>query len=245
MADLRLSDLIYRGLASTAGAPVDLATMVARPFGYSVPDKNVIGGSEWIGKQLEDYGLVSSARNPLSEFLASAVMPSPSIPIKASSMGAKALMGLIGATSLHTGNNLTKAEQSIRRPVRYTHTIDPMSDYGHAMFVDPDLEDSVMNGYGKYRHELDDSNAPHILDLKDKIESAFEENGFPDKHITDPEDITQGFNPKDIVNSAEGWDNWDWVKWIYDHVLEPNDIYTVKTYDGAVTFDKNAIKHTP
>lgn len=32
------------------GAPVDLVTMAMRPFGYAVPDENVIGSSEWFGR---------------------------------------------------------------------------------------------------------------------------------------------------------------------------------------------------
>lgn len=35
-------------LAGTAGAPVDIATMLMRPAGYKVPDKNVVGSSEHI-----------------------------------------------------------------------------------------------------------------------------------------------------------------------------------------------------
>lgn len=34
------------------GAPVDLATMVMRPFGYSTPPQDVVGGSDWLANKL-------------------------------------------------------------------------------------------------------------------------------------------------------------------------------------------------
>ena len=71
MADQSIKDLAYRTAASVFGGPVDLATMVMRPFGYKTPDTQVFGSSEYIGKKMEDVGLVSSARSPLTEFLSS------------------------------------------------------------------------------------------------------------------------------------------------------------------------------
>ena len=70
-----LKDLAYRTVAGILGMPVDLAAMVVRPFGYKVPEQEVVGGSEWIGKQMERAGLASSARSPLKEFLAGFVSP--------------------------------------------------------------------------------------------------------------------------------------------------------------------------
>lgn len=39
-------------LASIAGTPVDLTTMVMRPFGYKVPQEGVVGSSDWFAKKL-------------------------------------------------------------------------------------------------------------------------------------------------------------------------------------------------
>lgn len=36
-------------LSATVGAPADIATMLMRPFGYNVPDKRVVGSTEWFG----------------------------------------------------------------------------------------------------------------------------------------------------------------------------------------------------
>ncbi len=77
MADPSFKDLAYRALAATVGAPVDLATMAMRPFGYRTPDEQVVGSSEFIGRQMERAGLVSSARSPIQEFLASMAVPAP------------------------------------------------------------------------------------------------------------------------------------------------------------------------
>lgn len=95
MADPTIKDLAYRGLASVLGGPVDLATMVMRPFGYNVPEQQVVGGSEWIGKRLEDVGLVSSARAPVQEFITSMAIPTPSGLAKGTALGGAALVGAL------------------------------------------------------------------------------------------------------------------------------------------------------
>lgn len=73
-----LTDLAYRTAAGILGGPVDIATMVMRPLGYRVPDQQVVGGSEWMGRQMERAGLISSARAPVQELLTSLLVPTPS-----------------------------------------------------------------------------------------------------------------------------------------------------------------------
>ena len=92
------SDIAYRGLAGALGGPVDLTTMLLRQFGYDVPDEAVVGGSEWLGKKMEDAGLVSSARNPMAEMAASMVMPGPGELMAAGKGLAAGLGALYGAT---------------------------------------------------------------------------------------------------------------------------------------------------
>ena len=72
-----LGETFSRGVAGVLGAPVDLTTMAMRPFGYNVPAEQVVGGSEYIGRKMEEAGLISSARNPVAEFLANVVTPDP------------------------------------------------------------------------------------------------------------------------------------------------------------------------
>ncbi len=70
-----LKDAAYRGFGSMVGGPIDLAAMGMRPFGYTTPENQVIGGSEWLVQRMQDAGLVSSSRNPLAEFLTSILIP--------------------------------------------------------------------------------------------------------------------------------------------------------------------------
>lgn len=94
MAEPSIKDIAYRTAASVFGGPVDLATMVMRPFGYKTPDTQVMGGSEWIGKKMEEAGLVSSARAPLTEFIASVAVPTPGGIAKGAALAAPALGGI-------------------------------------------------------------------------------------------------------------------------------------------------------
>jgi chromosome segregation ATPase len=65
--DTPVTDVLNRSLvAGTLGAPVDIAATVMRPFGYK--EEMPVGGSEWIGKQMEKAGFVSPERRPLAEF---------------------------------------------------------------------------------------------------------------------------------------------------------------------------------
>lgn len=98
MADPSIKDLAYRGLAATLGGPVDIATAIMRPFGYSTPEQQIVGGSEWIGKKMQDIGLVSSARNPLQEFAASMIVPSPDDLYRAAAL-APAMVGSLRSAS--------------------------------------------------------------------------------------------------------------------------------------------------
>ena len=72
-----LVDAAGRGLAMIGGAPVDLTTMFLRPFGYSAPDEQIVGSSEYIGRQMANMGLISEARNPVAEFLSALLIPDP------------------------------------------------------------------------------------------------------------------------------------------------------------------------
>lgn len=68
-----LRDVAGRGLAAFAGAPVDVAAMALAPAGYS--HAAPVGGSEWIGKQMEQVGAISPERRPAAELLANLATP--------------------------------------------------------------------------------------------------------------------------------------------------------------------------
>lgn len=69
---------LLRGAFGAFGAPVDLITMAARPFGYNVPDAKVVGSSEWLGKKAENIGMLNGGnRNAFAEGLAGILTPEP------------------------------------------------------------------------------------------------------------------------------------------------------------------------
>ena len=133
----------------------------------------------------------------------------------------------------------------------------PMSDYGHAMFADDPssyiaAEVNLLRGSrGIYavRHDL----LTDINDLKKEIARRWDEDrddAFDNAPmITDEylegvtgEEIAEEFDPKDIVDSAAAYDNYELTQWFYDRVIEPGEIAGVKTSDGAVVFDDSAIQ---
>lgn len=69
-----VTDVANRALvAGTLGAPVDIATMLMRPFGYK--EEKPFMGSEYIGQKMQEAGMVTPTRRPLAE-LATGLAPS-------------------------------------------------------------------------------------------------------------------------------------------------------------------------
>ncbi len=132
MADPSIKDLAYRGLAATLGAPVDIATMVMRPFGYKTPDQQVVGGSEWMGQKMQDMGLVSSARSPLQEFAASMIVPSPDDLYRAAAM-APALIGSVKGIGKAVDDPLRATSKVDDFAYRGAHTA-PGPDFGAPLY---------------------------------------------------------------------------------------------------------------
>lgn len=87
-----VNDAAYRGIGNLVGMPVDAATnalnlliagggyvghkagLLSNPPPLIDPEK-AIGSSEWIGRKMQDAGLVSPERNALAEGLASFALP--------------------------------------------------------------------------------------------------------------------------------------------------------------------------
>lgn len=134
---------------------------------------------------------------------------------------------------------------------RFTGRNNPLSDWGHAMFADNEMKVENYGG-GRYGWTLDKSHTVWIWDLEDDILTAWqkciEQENFgqlSDTHYWlndfNVDDLMPGFDPRDIVDSAEWYDH-DMVCWLWDFVLEPKGIMAVRTNDGAVCFDQNLIK---
>jgi len=147
MAEPNLKDLAYRTAAGVFGGPVDLATMVMRPFGYKTPDEQVFGSSEYIGKKLEDVGLVSSARAPITEFLTSMAVPTPGGIAKGAALAAP----MIGGMFVGKGARTWDAIQASKAKMLADMGTDARTIWKETgTWKGPD---------GKWRQEIDDSAA--------------------------------------------------------------------------------------
>jgi hypothetical protein len=143
MAEPSIKDIAYRTAASVFGGPVDLATMVMRPFGYKTPDMQVMGGSEWIGKKMEEAGLVSSARAPLTEFIASVAVPTPGGIAKGAALAAPAIGGMFIGKGAKTWDALAAQKAKILADMG----TDPRTIWQQT----PKLSAWAANKYGNWR----------------------------------------------------------------------------------------------
>lgn len=129
---------------------------------------------------------------------------------------------------------------------RYTNSDTPMSDWGHAMFVD----DQSSEHYGSNHYTFTpDAKAKEISSIEDLITTAWsqckENDDFGELNdgyyqSLSASEVFESFNPSDIVNSAAGWDC-ELMVWFWQFVAEPNDIMSVLTDDGAIVFDQDLI----
>lgn len=151
MAEPSIKDIAYRTAASVFGGPVDLATMVMRPFGYKTPDTQVMGGSEWIGKKMEEAGLVSSARAPLTEFIASVAVPTPGGIAKGAALAAPAIGGMFIGKGARTWDALAAQKAKLLADIG----TDPRTIWQQTgTWKGPD---------GKWRQEISDQSAKLTL----------------------------------------------------------------------------------
>lgn len=156
MSEQSIKDLAYRTAAGVLGGPVDIATMFMRPFGFKTPDTDVFGGSEYLGKKMEDVGLISSARSPITEFITSLAVPTPGGVAKGAAIAAPALAGIFVGKGSKTWDVIaaTKAKEL------------------EAAKVDPKIiwqQTGTWKGPdGKWRQEIDDS-AANLQDMPSLI----------------------------------------------------------------------------
>lgn len=125
----------------------------------------------------------------------------------------------------------------------------PISGYtGYGMFAD---DPNSIDMYGESLYSVDNSSLPSIDQFKEAIAAAWNEdveNGMLPPSIeslTDnftAEEISETFDPKDIVDSADAWDDPDLITWAFEKGIF-DEVPGVKTSDGAVVWDDNVI-HT-
>ena len=132
---------------------------------------------------------------------------------------------------------------------RFYSSDDPMSRAGYTMFADePDRAGSGYGGDKKRAFSVEESSLTDISNIKEKIIEArhnTDENTpweLEDYEDVDDDSFAELFDPEDIVDSAAAYDDESLVSWLWNNVLEPNDIAGVKTSDGAVAFSPDIIK---
>lgn len=125
----------------------------------------------------------------------------------------------------------------------------PMSDWGHAMF-----SDYINNWQGRPNYRYDGRQSISIAALADKIKAAWDEcrqNGnfgnvspAAEAQMMDvsADDALACYAPEDIIDSAGGYDDYDWLVWLCEHIVEPGDIKAITTPDGAIVFDEGLIE---
>jgi hypothetical protein len=74
------------------------------------------------------------------------------------------------------------------------------------------------------------------IEMTETIQRMLDEmEGAGDAEIA--AELAQSFNPRNIVDSADAYDNYGFVNWLWERVLEEKDITTIRTEDGAISFD--------
>lgn len=139
---------------------------------------------------------------------------------------------------------------------RNCRSVNPMSDWGHAIFADNFSSISCYGGKNKTTFYVESADLVDVLDIRAEIIQQKEAFSPDECYFLDEEEIAEienlfslsddnffsMFNPSDIVMSAEAYDNYSLLSWLYNTVIEPMEIGGVKTADGAVTFNPEIIK---
>ena len=115
-----------------------------------------------------------------------------------------------------------------------------MSIWGHAMMVEDREADT--EAYEGKLYCYDGREGTRVEDLHDAIVAAWNEGNVPeDYEDVSAEEIVGSFNPRNIIDNAEAYDDAALLTWFWENVLEPAGIYAVLTRDGAVVFDEELI----
>lgn len=138
---------------------------------------------------------------------------------------------------------------------RYTNRKENvMSDWGHAMFADDPDASAHYGRMNQTRYRVDNDLLTGIGELKGQVAAKLNEQ-YENKDWRLPPDLEQAmdegvsaeelaeeFDPQEIVMSAGGWDNGEFMQWFWDNIAEPQEIKGVKTNDGAIVFDESLIE---
>lgn len=123
-----------------------------------------------------------------------------------------------------------------------------LSDYGHAMFSD-NVDDALYYmGYEGALYSVNHSDLTDINQIKPIIAQQWDEDvdnenipySLTSYEGRNGEWIAEQFDPVNINDNAQAWDDGDLMSWAFDKGIF-DDISGVKTRDGAVAWDEDII----
>jgi hypothetical protein len=107
-------------------------------------------------------------------------------------------------------------------------------------------EDGVQH-FGENEYFFDSEDGVFIGDLEKKIRKAYRESVKAGDSVVEgfsEDEFVEIFNPDDIVDSANAWDDKEALAWFRENIVEVYDIPAITTYDGAVVFDESVLRNT-
>jgi hypothetical protein len=132
------------------------------------------------------------------------------------------------------------------RYVRRTRGKNPDTGAGYMMFLDSkgDLDTAVdgLSIYGKNAWVGKPVNPVLADDIADDVFVAMQKRGMLDEYQFDRESLGSAIAPRDIVTSAEFWDDPKLVEMAWEDVLDPKGHRSVITPDGMILFDPSGVK---
>lgn len=137
---------------------------------------------------------------------------------------------------------------------RWSKSSSPMSRAGYAMFATGNpirgsmFGDTLYTYYGEHGvkiNDLYDTIEQKWAELvNDENQMYFDPNELErlNEDFGDPHNVALAFNPENIVDSANAFDDEPMVAWLYNEILEPLGIEAVLTDDGAIVFNEELIR---
>lgn len=134
------------------------------------------------------------------------------------------------------GFEYARASQSDKSPIN--------KGVGYAMFKksdDPISEaEDLSRSYGSGKWVASGKGSVDVKDIQKDIIKTMRSRGITSEYGATGASIARTANPDDIVDSAGLWDNPDFVSAVWEDVIEPKGIRSIRTNDGLIVFDDSS-----
>lgn len=118
---------------------------------------------------------------------------------------------------------------------------------GYAMFKqadDPELGLEQLKSYGPHGWLATGDEAVPAEDLMKEFTRALRRRGIHNDYQTTAAALARQTAPEDIVDSAGAWDAPDIVEALWEDVLQPRRIMSIRTPDGLIKFDHSNLRRS-